>query len=276
MVAWEVAIGRMRSVSDVNSEKFGVSVWAYSLLRKYAMSGLDRRFLNELLLESVRQQKFSNSCSRLEDLYFFESEYDAHAALERWGISGCREFVAKVNFSVNRLTKVDSEWITSYLDSDERDWMAHYWSGAVLGEKPLTEVLASGIGYIDRKDLRRRAYRSIIDRWPTSTPLLAMACCAFAEYGLEDIALVRPAIFKWERSIEGAHFIDLRDLNLHEEKIVKALSSCKFRSEIPPVILPDDDSSFFSLPDLSEMDFSFVNDDCLTEFQSIHQSANKF
>jgi hypothetical protein len=54
MVAWEVGIGRIRSSSDRPRDGFGVSVWAYSLLRRYAANGLDQRFRNEILLEAVR------------------------------------------------------------------------------------------------------------------------------------------------------------------------------------------------------------------------------
>jgi hypothetical protein len=86
MVAWEVAVGRIRSSSDRPRDTFGVSVWSYSLLRRYTTKGLDQRFRNELLLEAVRQQVHPDACSGLKDLYFFESEYDAHAALEQWGL----------------------------------------------------------------------------------------------------------------------------------------------------------------------------------------------
>jgi hypothetical protein len=273
MVAWEVAIGRVRSNSDRPRDGFGVSVWAYSLLRRYAAKGLDQRFRNELLLESVRQGSCPDACSRLEDLYFFESEYDAHAALERWGLSKRRNLISAVNFTADRLTKVDSEWITSYLSSEEREWMPQYWQGKTLGVKPLTEVLGRGIGLVQNRALRIQAYQSIIERWPTSTPLLSMACCAFAEYGLEDIAIVRPAITSLESGVQGSHSIDLGDLKLHEDRVIAALDSCKQRGEVPPMIVPDDGESFFKLPDLTSMDFTLADKVCSQTLSRIHDAG---
>ena len=273
LVAWEVAIGRVRSVSDVTRESFGVSTWTYSLLKKYATEGLDRRFINELMLESVRQSLRAPECSRLSDLYFFCSESDAYAALERWGLNNYRSFVSAVNFSSSQLTKVDSEWITSYLQSENTDWMPAYWQGKTLGVKPLTEVLARGIGKVMSKELRHRAYESIIQRWPTSTPLLGMACCAFAEHGLEDIALVRPAIVESDGKIKGSYFIDIRDLDLHQKKIISALDACKERGEIPLMIVPDDENSFFRFPDFSNMAFTFNNKSAAAKLKSVHSRA---
>lgn len=273
MVAWEVAIGRVRSVSDVTREEFGVSIWTYSLLREYAAKGSDKKFLNELLLERVRLSAHVSQCSRLSDLYFFESEYAAHAALERWNIRGCRDFISQVNFSANRLTKVDSEWITSYLLSDERGWMNRYWSGETLGVKPLTEVLASGIGFVKNEDLRRRAYQSIIDRWPTATPLLSMACCAFADQRLEDVAIVRPAIFEEDGKVQGSYFLDIRDLDINQDKVLAALSACNMRNEFPPTIVADDNVTFFTLPDMSEMSFVLTDSVIAAELGQVHSAA---
>jgi hypothetical protein len=223
---------------------------------------MDQRFRNELLLEAVRQETHPDACSRLEDLYFFESEYDAHAALERWGLSKRRSLISPVSFSADRITKVDSEWITSYLSSEEREWMPQYWDGKIFGIKPLTEVLARGIGFVRNQELRLSAYRSIIERWPTSTPLLSMASCAFAEYGLEDIAIVRPAITSFQSGVQGSHFIDLGDLKLHEDKVIAALDAFKQRGEVPPMIFPEDGESFFKLPDLTSMDFTLEDKAC--------------
>lgn len=123
MVAWEVAIGRIRSACDTTREQFGVSVWSYSLLRKFSIEGANRRFINELLLESVRQRAHPQAVSRLAGIYFFESESDAHSALDRWRMPERKPFISEVSFSANNLTRVDSEWITSYLGSEERNWM---------------------------------------------------------------------------------------------------------------------------------------------------------
>ena len=273
-VAWEVAIGRVRSVTDATHESFGLSAWAYSLLRKYAKAGADRRFVNELLLESARQLNHADSCSRLADLYLFENEYDAHAALERWNLTGMREYISPVQFSARKLSKHDSEWITAYLSSEEQDWIPRYWRGETLGAKPLTEVLACGIGAVMNRQLRHAAYQSILERWPSSTPLLSMACCAFAEYGLEDIALLRPAILESEGTIRGSHFIDMRDLDLHQDKVMKALTACKARGEAPPMIVPDDGVNFFRLPDFSSMNFVLQYAPAAEKLRSMRHGAD--
>jgi hypothetical protein len=70
MVAWEVAIGRIKSSCDISKNAFGTSIWAYSLLRKLAINGMDRRFHNELKLEAIRQKMNNHLVSRLTGVYF--------------------------------------------------------------------------------------------------------------------------------------------------------------------------------------------------------------
>jgi hypothetical protein len=38
--------------------------------------------------------------------------YDAYAAMARWGLSKRRSLISPISFSADRLTKLDSEWIT--------------------------------------------------------------------------------------------------------------------------------------------------------------------
>ena len=171
------------------------------------------------------------------------------------------------------MTKVDSEWITSYLASDEQDWMTAYWAGKTLGARPLTEIIASGIGLIQNQALRVLAYQSIIDRWPTATPLLAMASCAFKEYKLEDIALIKPAITAGNDGVSGRHYIDIRDLDLHEKEIISALHACKKRDELPPMTIPNDGASFFSIPDMTHLDFDLVSTKAGLILKSVHDAA---
>jgi len=39
LVAWEVAIGRVQSVGEINDSGFSVSLWAYSRLQGFALLG---------------------------------------------------------------------------------------------------------------------------------------------------------------------------------------------------------------------------------------------
>jgi len=259
IVAWEVAIGRIRSACDLGmeTENFGISLWQYNLLRN-AKNGVSKRFLNELKLEKTRQKYAPNSVSRLRGVYFFESENDAHAAVERWGIPQNKKFISAVNFSANKTTRVDSEWITSYLLSEESDWMHRYWSGETLGVKPLTEVLASGIGIVQNTALREAAYRRVLEATPEATPLLAMAACAFKHARLETIAQVVPGAIKVTEGVKIDFYIYIDDLKRSEKLIVESIDACKMLGEVPPVVLPKDPEVFFKLPDNRNSGFIFT------------------
>lgn len=274
MVAWEVAIGRIRSACDLDlgQQSFGISLWQYNLLRKYSGEGLSKRFENELLLESVRQKNFHSSVPRLRGVYFFESERDAHAAVERWGVPGNRRFITAVNFSASKTTHVDSEWITSYLNTDENDWMNRYWRGETLGESPLTEVLASGIGIVQNMNLRQEAYAQIMKLFPNSTPLLAMACCSFKHARLESIAQVVPGIIRDKSGIEVSFHIYMGDLDHRQVEIQNALSVCKARNEMPPMIQPSDPNVFFNLPDLMKDRFRLDDTRVVKLCGEVHES----
>lgn len=270
MVAWEVAIGRIKSSCDKSPDNFGISLWQYSLLSNYCKSGLGHRFINELKLEETRQRDFPNQVSRLKGAYFFETIEDAQIAVERWGIPQRKKYISAVNFSANAITRLDSEWITSYLCSEETDWMQEYWKGITLGVRPLTEVLASGIGIVQNMELRTQAYKIIMERWPTSTPLLAFACCAFKYKKMEEIGLVKPAILAEEGSVIGTYFINMNDLDHREAEVAEVVAVCKQNQELPPFIIPDDGKSFFLIPDLREFRFKLVSGEAAQLYRSVH------
>lgn len=277
MVAWEVAIGRIRSACDLGMEhqNFGISLWQYNLLKKYSVHGSNRRFVNELLLESVRQEKYQAAVSRLRGVYFFESERDAHAAIDRWGIPGNRKFITPVNFSANNTTHVDSEWITSYLNSDETDWMERYWNGDTLGESPLTEVLASGIGMVQSMELREAAYRKIIEMFPESTPLLAMACCGIKHARIESIAQTVPGVIREKDLVKINFYIYIGDLDNRKQELMKAIAACKACNELPPMIRPSTPGIFFRVPDLTNDEFYFKDVEVIRLCDEIHESIRE-
>lgn len=261
-VAWEVAIGRIKSVDDNNPEGFGISQWQYSLLSEYVNHGLNQRFINELMLEHIRQKCYPQRVSRLQGVYFFESEEDANNALDRWNMPYKKKYISAVKFSANKLTKVDSEWITNkFFSTSDIRWMNRYWEGEVYGEAPLYEILASGIGVILNYDLRIEAYKRIINLWPESTFLLAMACCSFKVYKMEEIALLRPAIIAKNDKIIGSYFIKMSDLDTKEnqEKAAHAMEICKKNNELPPFILPKNPEAIWRIPDLRQYIFIFDN-----------------
>ncbi|MBV5279481.1 MAG: hypothetical protein J0647_10770, partial [Campylobacteraceae bacterium] len=237
---------------------------------KYAQNGEYKKLRNELKLERVRQKLFSQNVSRLDGLYFFENEEIAHTALDRWNIPNKKQYISEINFSANFITRVDSEWITSYLLSDDEEWMTSYWAGKTLGEKPLTEVLACGIGIIQNTKLREQAYQNILEIWPDSSPLLASACCAFANQKMENIAMVRPAFIREQDKLVGQYFINMDDLNKNEKQVVKAVQQCKDDKNLPPIIKSFNPDIFFKLPDLESEKFEFERADILSIYEQIH------
>jgi hypothetical protein len=199
-----MVIGRLQSAGETGVERFGVSLWAYSMLKSYVQENLPKSFANEFRLEYVRARRHAHCVSRLGGLYFFQSEGDARAAVNRWGMRRREQYISAVEFFPTALTEVDSEWITFNLASnDDSAWMDSYWSGATAGARPLTEVLATGQGIVLNKELRIEAYKRIYDLWPTSTPLLAAACCAFDRCKLNDVAVVKPGLVSKGAAIQG-------------------------------------------------------------------------
>lgn len=274
MVAWEVAIGRLQSMGEITGEKFGISLWAYSMLQTHVRGKHPMRFLNELRLEHVRMLRYPHCVSRLHGMYFFKSEDDAQAAVSRWGISGKEKYISAVQFSPSAMTEVDSEWITCNLGScNSSAWMESYWSGATAGIRPLTEVLVMGQGVVLNKELRIEAYKRIYELWPTSTPLLAAACCAFDRCQLNDVAVVKPGLLSNGSSIMGSYYIYMKQFDENQEAIVAAVTDCKKSGDCPPVIMPSDQSKIFTLPDLKSFSFEIKDPESVTEFTSVHNPS---
>ncbi len=272
IVAWEVAIGRIRSACDNTKDNFGISLWSYGLLRSYAKEGEDIRFTNELRLEEVRQKQFPRMVSRLKGVYFFESLDDAFAATERWGLKSKQKYITEVYFSSNDITRVDSEWVTSYLRSQESEWMSCYWRGDVLGEKPLVEVLASGIGVVHDQAIKVKAYKKIMDIWPYSTVLLAASCVGFSWLGLETIGQMTPALVARDERIVGEHYINVVELKKNEAEIVRLLDEAKKRCELPPIIRPPEQEAVFRVPDMRDLDFILRAKGAESIFKRLHSN----
>lgn len=270
MVAWEVAIGRIKSICDDQDDDFGVSLWFYSLMQKYVKDPLSNCVNNEFKLELIRKNEFPNQVSRLRGVYFFESREMANIALDRWGLSKNKKYVTEIDFFGNNYSYVDSEWITDYLESDNDDWMRKYWGGETLGVKPLTEILASGIGIIIDKNLRMQAYNKIIDKWPTSSLLLNACMAAFAEKNMEKIGQSIPAIVNESGVLKGKFYINMNDMNNRETEVVEALELARKKGMSLPIIMPQDPTKIFSLCDWSHLNFDFSNSEALQSFNKVH------
>lgn len=272
MVAWEVAVGRMKSSCDNNDKNFGISLWQYNLLKKYSKSGECKKLINELKLEHIRQNSFPDRISRLRGLYFFKSEDDANAGLDRWGIPHRKKYISEVCFSASSITQVDSEWITWNLLSENTDWMEKYWAGEVYGETPLYEILGSGIGVVQNMELRTQAYKNILDMWPASTPLLAAACCAFRHKQMEEVAIVKPSLIRESDRIVGSYYINMNEFNNRESDIIAAFELCKQHEEVPPMVSSENPDIFFSIPDLVAENFEFKSTEAQSLYDNVHKS----
>lgn len=270
MVAWEVAIGRIKSTCDNNPENYGVSIWQFNQLRNLSRLGEAPAIVDEFRLEAFRQANTPQKVSRLQGVYFFESEKIAHAALDRWGLSKYKKYISQVNFSANEISRYDSEWITTFKGKGKSDWFESYLAGETLGVAPLTEVLASGIGFVMNKDLRIEAYKRILERWPTSTPFLYSAICAFGEANIEDAALVRPFLLNNGSSIVGTFIIHMESMSLHQAEIAQAIGLCKEKGMSLPIVLPQGEDAFSTVPDFRGENFTLEIPNAQEEFSSIH------
>lgn len=270
MVAWEVAIGRIKSYCDRNPENIGLSVWQYSTLRNMSLNGLNNNIRNEFGLEICRQRNYAEKVSRLNGVYFFESEAIARQALERWGLTRYQDYISKVDFSATQLTRYDSEWITAYMRGENSDWYEGYLSGETLGVSPLTEIIASGIGIVANNQLRVRAYQKIVERWPTATPLLFLAIAAFCEAGIEDAALLRPFLSLQDGELYGQYIIYMQSFDERQVDIGEAAVRLRQRGYNPPIILPGGDG-FFSVPDSTEYAFRISLPDATSIYNSMHE-----
>jgi hypothetical protein len=272
MVAWEVAIGRLRSICDIELDNFGISLWQYSLFKNYSQNGQTKQYINEFKLEQIRQKKYPESVSRLQGLYFFKSENDAYIALDKWGMQKKKKYISAVRFKSKRLTEVDSEWITNNLGSSNRtDWMHEYWQGNTFGVAPLTEILASGIGIVLNKALRIKAYKTVYKLWPTSTPLLVASCCAFQLLEMDDIAMTVPALTMSDGLIKGKFYINLDELENKQKEIGEAIATCKKKGECPPYVMPEDPTKIFTVGDFTDQNFEISSKIAYRAFESVHQ-----
>jgi hypothetical protein len=274
MVAWEVAIGRMKSAGyDYNDEIFELSIWEYDLIKNYTRYGATQKLINELQLEYIRKLKYNHCVSRMKCLYFFETRNETIFALDHWGIDVDERYISEVNVNISSITKVDSEWITNFLESKENDWMDNYWQGKNYNNKPLYELLVNGFGIIMNERLCREAYKKVYDTFPYSTCLLAWAMCGFQIKNIDSIAKIVPGISARDGKIKGSYFIDITDIKKYEKEIIKAIDYVQSLNDFPPIVLPPPElNAAFILPDFRYLEIDFENSYIATLLQKVHKN----
>ncbi len=259
MVAWEAAIGRIKSICDLRSDDFGISYWQYKRLSQLSSGGFTTIIKNELKLEKCRLLKFPELVSRLQGLFFFETEKAAIETLEHWGWDYKREYITAVNFSAQKLTRVDSEWVNIFFrsgDLNNDQWMIQYWDKQPYDkQKSYFEILGSGIGLVQNTALRMEAYKKILFKYPDSILWLASAMCAFKVKKIEEIGRIIPAMTKGDQYFEGSWYINLQDFGIHENEIIESIDECRLKGECPPVLMPKDRRIFGKLPDFRKDSF---------------------
>jgi hypothetical protein len=205
-------------------------------------------------------------------LYFFETRNDATFALDHWGIDINEEYICEVKLDIKNITKVDSEWITNFIESkDDNKWMDYYWQGKNYKNKPLYELLVNGFGIIQNSRLCRKAHKVIYDTWPYSTRLLAIAMCGFQIKNIDTIAKIIPGLYSKNGRIKGGYFIDITDLEKYKEKLIEAMDYVQSINDFPPFIVPPYKNAAFILPDLRYLEIDFENSYAATLLQKIHK-----
>lgn len=255
MVAWEVAIGRIKSACYDRVGEFGLSIWNYNLLHTYLKNGTDERIQMEFELEKVRITGFNEKASRLKGIYFFESYKDAKESLVQIASGYDESYISEVSFDAKKLSKHDFNWITNSKNMESKEWMDKYWSGEDYSDKPIYEVIAEGIGIILNSDLRNRAYKTIYDYYGDSTTLLAMAICAFQAKRLDNVLTIKPALIMKESKLIGSYFIDTSYLDTNQGELIEAIGICKSMGIFPPIKRPKNEEALANLPDLRDYGF---------------------
>ncbi|MCI0428593.1 MAG: DUF2441 domain-containing protein [Nitrospiraceae bacterium] len=145
------------------------------------------RFQNELIIESVRAQRFPHHVSRLSGMYFFTVFDEATGALS-WGGHFRRENLAELEVHpVRAAARVDSNWITyapvdstGRLDRTDISWIDRYWQGEAYGDSPIWETIVHGRAVVLGTELRQRAYEVIVAAFPNALDMLEIARLAAA------------------------------------------------------------------------------------------------
>src|SRR3990167_3840117 len=142
-------------------------------------TGDNERLSNELLIESIRSQKFPKSVSRLKCIFVFNDEHVAKKpVIERWGGHFQSQNLAKVEVYENNRSVVDANWIT-YAEKDSNGLIKEryieniikYWKGEPYNDTPAWECLIDGKVIICGTELRKLAYEVVKQEMPKALEL---------------------------------------------------------------------------------------------------------
>ena len=271
MVAWEVAIGRVCSVGMLKDD-FGLSIWAFNMLRRLSTNGLSVPLRNELLLEEFRIKHHPEAVSRMKGIYFFESEADCRKAIELWRLPASHEaYISAVDFETVNCSRHDSMWITDCMGKESTDWFSSYLRGESLWESPLTEVLAEGFGYVRNTALRSRAAGLVIERTPKASFFLVGSICGLYQYDLRDLTRTVPCLTEENGQVVGHHYMYLQSFDDNQALIGSAIADCHAKGLIDiPIIYGEEPSATFQIPDCRDRKFVLDLPDSVELFHRIH------
>jgi len=89
---------------------------------------------------------------------------------------------------------------------------------------------------------------------------------------MHDMGLSMPALLNKEDSILAQFFINVKDLNEREEKVVAAVTHCRERGYVVPIINHPNPDIVFSLPDTSHLGYEIKNEAIAKSFLTIHEA----
>ncbi|QMD26711.1 hypothetical protein HVZ46_20050 [Citrobacter freundii] len=285
MVAWEVAIGRVLAnpITDVEGVEYPTpSLWLYNNINSSIKDKFMSDLQSEFYIEKIRATKFPGKPSRLNGAFFFESKEDAVNACKMWEWENKMDYISEVDFNETSYVKLDSNWITLRIRCCEKSeldgFIEKYYGGEELfSGKPLNEIICTGSGKVLNAELRRMAYKKILQKKPDASLLLALGISCYEQDArkYQDIFRVSPFIQKTnDGNIEGSFITSLRHLDEDEKGVGKlakryihnngtALITPKLnRLGVPlRIIRPLNQDTFFSLDDLSPYFFRIPEND---------------
>ena len=278
MVAWEVAIGRITTITakDANGNNFPTpSLWMYNSIITGKNHNRFDDFISEYQIEIFRNRKHPKAPSRFKGAFFFETYEDAISACKYWEWDSYIDYISEIEFTYDQIEKYDSNWVTNKIracqPSERNFFIEKYLTQRIEPAGPLWEVIAEGHGEVLNMDLRRKAYERILEEQPGATPLLAIAMSCYDSDCAKYRELLRsiPYISKHSGKYHGQFIINMSQFESEQEDIAnickkyinkwKSFRIPKFGEPLK-ITLPDDGKTFFSILDLRKYNFEIDED----------------
>jgi len=245
-LAWNVYRGTLISPDQLLDAKQA----AVTLMMAGIINTLNSvRLTNELIIEEVRMQRYSNKPSRLRSLYFFIDEQAANKAIN-WGNHFKLKNLVEVGIRhTENANRFDADWIThaptnehGLLDKKQLSWIDYYWSGNPKSTAPHWEYLLNGYAVIYGTLVRENAYKLLKNQFQKSMAILEFARLA-AWFDL-DFGYIVPIVMK-----KNENSFKLRWAINHNEELLQKLA-VELSAYKGPVNFNDLQTNEFVLPDL--------------------------